>query len=410
MRKCPDRAPHWSLRVAALCLTLLFLSFIGIFAVAAPARAAQYAAAIPTPPPVTTPPPVQTPPPVTTPPPTAIPTPRPTKVPTVAPTVVPTVAPTPIPTKPPVPTPVPTRAVVAPPPAAVYTPVPTATPIPTPAATPIPTATPITVDGTPIATPTSSASIASQQLYNNQKRTTFDPVAFLIFLFALIGIATVVFLYFFRKQKANGGGMPFLPGRGAAQNAMMAPLPMGPVQQQSFPQQSAYPGPPDYYAQPEHISAPIPQPYYTEPMKTEHYREMQPTNFPQPDPLDYRISDATIASPMRSAPLRPEYSPLMNEPARQFDQQSPSPQNMLYDSGARPGNFNAPASDYTHVVGNPDTAPGQRPPVSAPLMNGNPHQPEDNTRVISGDLEDTGQVRAMMRQAQGGLFVMPDRE
>jgi hypothetical protein len=146
--------------------------------------------------------------------------------PTVAPTKVPTATPTPKPTV--APTPVPTRAPVAPASAGLST-APTATPIPTPmpTSTPVPTPTPLTVNETPVAIPTTSASLANQQVYTNQASTSFDLVSFMIALLALLGIAGVVF-FFFRRQRLQK--MASLSYRNATQRVLMTPMPMHPDQ------------------------------------------------------------------------------------------------------------------------------------------------------------------------------------
>jgi hypothetical protein len=125
-------------------------------------------------------------------------------------------------------------------------------------------------------------------------------------------------------------------------------------QQQGYPQQDysqqghSHPD----YAPPEQGTVLTQQAYYTQPMYTELQAGMPGAARPlQPAPGAKQDANSTIASPIISAPM--------------------------------------PAA--------PGVAAGQQAPVSEPLV-GTPDQPN------------TQQVKAMMRQAQMGLFVTPDRE
>jgi hypothetical protein len=246
VRKCTDRVSYRKLPVILVCLALFFFPVISVFTVTTEAHAAQQTggpavdAAFPTPgmgcpdrnfhgfpggpcrrfcPGGFC---------------STFPTQAPTAFPTVAPTTAPTVAPSPTPTV--APTPVPTRAPVVPA-SAGYSPAPTPTPIP-PTPTPIPTPTPLTVNQTPVAVPTTSASLASQQLYINQTGTTFDWVAFMIVLFALLGIGGIVFV-FWRRQRLQKMAS-FAYDRDATQSMMMAPMSMNP-NQSGLPMSSEFP-------------------------------------------------------------------------------------------------------------------------------------------------------------------------
>jgi hypothetical protein len=170
---------------------------------------------------------------------------RPPLAPAATPTGIPLPTPTatPLPTPTVAPTPVPTRAPAVPASAA---PGPAPTPTPMPTSPSVPTPTPITVNKTPVAVPTTSASLASQQLYTNQTHTAFDPVSFTIVLLALLGIAGVVFVFFRRQWLQKIASLSI--DRDATRRTLMAPTSMK-SSQPALPAPSEFPAPQQFLEQ-----------------------------------------------------------------------------------------------------------------------------------------------------------------
>jgi hypothetical protein len=309
------------------------------------------------------------------------------------PTPVPTTAPTPVPTKAPA---VPAQAVTAP----------TATPMPT--ATPNPTPTPLIVNGTPVVAPTSSASIASQLLYNSQSRTTFDPVAFIIVLLALLGIISAVYAYI-RKQ----GGLAAVLARwnSSPSTQSIAAIPMHADQsdmamQPGFYAQADYvPAPDGYYPDPEYAQQGYPQQDYAP-------QDYQQPGYPQQDYAPAVPEQNTVLN-QQAFYTQPMYTERQAEipgmaPMQPFQQ--PVPQSVMpdeADSTQASPIVSAPVPTVAGVANG--MAVGQL-PISEPLASAPPQPQRQPDGSPDPEHPNTEMVKAMMRQAQMGMFVIPDRE
>lgn len=469
MRKRPDRAIHWSMQITLLCLALLSLSLIAMFAVVPNTYAAQQQrVAMPANPASPSPAPSPSP----TPSPSPAPSPSPTSdlaataaaaiaatatetarisqhatataakataaanaaanatataaaIPT--PTPIPTVAPTPIPTKAPVVAPAQQAATA-----------PTAPLMPT--ATPNPTPTPLIVNGTPVAAPTSSASIASQLLYNSQMKTTFDPVAFIIVLLALLGIISAVYAYI-RKQ---GGLAAFLARGNSSNNATQSTMAVPPMNggqpdmamQPGFYAQADYaPAPDGYYPEPEYAQQGYPQQDYAPqgyPQQDYQQQGYPQQDYPQPDyqqqgypqqgypQQEYPQPDYAPAVPEQSTVLTQQAfytQPMYTE--RQAEMSGPAPVQPLQPAPQSAIPDDADSTQASPIVSAPVPAvtgaasgmpAGQQLPVSEPLASAPQPLEKQPDGSPDPDHPNTEQVKAMMRQAQMGLFVIPDRE
>jgi hypothetical protein len=99
------------------------------------------------------------------------------------------------------------------------------------------------VNKTPVAVPTTSASIANQQLYTNQTGTSFDLIRFMIVLLVLLGIGGGVFVFFRRRRLQKIASLAF--DRDATQSTMIAPMSMNPGQS-GLSMPSEFPAPPQF--------------------------------------------------------------------------------------------------------------------------------------------------------------------
>lgn len=308
-----------------------------------------------------------------------------------------------------------------------------------PTATPNPTPTPWIVNGTPVVAPTSSASIASQLLYNNQTKTTFDPVAFIIVLLALLGIAGAVYAYI-RKQ---GGIAAFLAqfNRGnTSQHPAIAPMnggqpdmamqpgfyaqdgyyPEAEYAQQGYPQQE--------YQQQEYQQQGYPQQGYPQqdyPQQGHPQQQSYPQQgYPQQDypqqgypqqgyaqRPDYAPPDqATVLTNSQQAYYtQPMYTELQGQMPGAAKQAQPA---QFGQSAPRPAMQDAESTQAGPIISAPlPTAAGvagPQAPISEPLASAPPQMGQQPN--ASPDQPNTEMVKAMMRQAQMGMFVIPDRE
>ena len=297
-------------------------------------------------------------------------TPTPTPVPTQAPT--PTAQPQPT-TPPATPTPVPTATATAAPPAqpnpgagapggTIFNPGPT----PTPGVSPTPGS-----NGTvPTATTGNVPASTQQPNMSGPLDAAFSPAGVSVMLLSVLGVAGVVLLLMRRKQSAPSpaGNMAYNSMRDAANYAPFTPMP------QTFSQTA----PPAMTAMPAMMQ--------------------QGLVLPASDPGQFSLDPHNDVTEMQEAVAAPQ-----------------APDSNLSMPGS---DFNPPRTDYpgrteNQANENREKMPPQ--PQRAAIM---PSALPETPSLHNGDLSEqeltesvsTNQLMAIIRQAQEGLFVIPERE
>lgn len=403
MHKRPNRATRWGLQVIALCGALLSFSVIGTLAVTTRTHAIQPLDTLTTSITTDTTTPLTatasstpaTPTSTTTSTATATKTPKPTQAPTKAPTQAPTQAPTTIavggtnyqPTTAPT-----TKAQATH--AATATALPTDTPAPTDTSTSVAT--------------TSSVSAAHQQNSNSLLDTVFG-TAGIIALLVIIFFAFLLIFIFVRRKKVQPLQAPGVPAMAGIPDSLVTPMPAS--LQQITPMPSLLPVPPTPFVQTEHTMVPGQMAYATQAIQT----ELQP--MPQIPNTQLSMSqapfqqnmDQNMVLPTPAVPSITEYSPLLNDHLlpQPVAQSMPVAQGQGLDIPS--SDFNPLHLDYRTIMDGNGHQPSQAyapvpltPPATPPLT-------RSNLRVPSEQVT-TGQLVTMMRQAQSGLFVIPDKE
>jgi hypothetical protein len=253
-------------------------------------------------------------------------------------------------------------------------------------------------------------------LYNSQSKTTFDPVAFIIVLLALLGIAGAVYAYIHKQ----GGIAAFLARRNAA-NAAQG------TGQQDMAMQNGFYAQDGYYPESEYAQQGYPQQDYQQQGYPE--QDYQQQGYPQQDYQQQDYQYQQQGYPQQGYPQQdyqqqgnayPDYAPpdqgtVLTQQAYYTQPMYTEMQNQMPGSPqAQPPQFPQSAPQRAMQDGDPTQA---SPIISTPLpAAAGPQAPISGPQAgvppqnAAPDQPNTEMVKAMMRQAQMGMFVIPDRE
>jgi hypothetical protein len=349
VRKRLTKVRHWGIQIAIV--GLLLLVSLTIVSVAPKTTHAAFPIPFDTTPTPTLPLPV--------------PSPVPTQVPP-TPTAQPQPTMTPA-TPPPVPTATATAAPPVPNPGAGAPGGTTLNPGPTPTPNDVPT--PVLTSTAPTATTGNTPASTQQQDANGPLDTVFSPVGVSVMLLSVLGVAGVVLLLMRRKQPALG------PAGNSASNSIRDAAGYAPVT--PVPQALSQMAPPAMAAMPAMMQ--------------------QELVLPSSEPGQFSLnphSDVTEVQEVVSAPQAPASNLSMlrgdfNPPHTDY-----------------PGHLEKQANENREKMPQPQGAvimPSALPETPS-LHNGGPSE-QGLAEPVS-----TNQLMAVMRQAQGGLFVIPERE
>jgi hypothetical protein len=254
-----------------------------------------------------------------------------------------------------------------------------------------------------VATPTASVEATTQQRSNNLLSTIFSTASVIAMLF-IIMIAAGFVLIFARRKPHQGTQSPALSRQMLASMPLTTPMPLQPMAsslQLVTPMPSAIPVSTTPFAETEQAPVPmlIQQSYTTQPVETAFQSMPQMPHTQISMPQDGR---AAIMRPTPIVPSITEYSPLLNEHI--LPQPVAAAQRQAL--GVPSSDFNPLHVDYPQIM---DRTGKQATPTSF----ASPNTPALTSGVQPGAQSQkvtTGQLAAMMRQVQAGLFVIPDRD